>query len=178
MQSKKPKPVPVESTPPTLPSAIAKNTAVQDPHQEPTHRRMVLEKFHPPHLNVDKEEFGQDVAEHNLKTLQDSRWAKDDLQGGGQHSRAQRDSRRADVFGDAPPERNPARGNAERKFRRKKDPRRDVAEHDPKTPTKNQRWAKEDEAPRELPRVHVDKEEFSRDVAEDNLKTLKDSRWA
>ncbi|KAI3339502.1 hypothetical protein F4824DRAFT_455537 [Ustulina deusta] len=177
MRSKKPKPVPVESAPPALPSAIAKNTAVQDPHQEPTHHRTVLEKFDPPHLNVDKEEFGQDVAEHNLKTLQDSRWAKDDPQG-GQHSSAQRDSRRANVFRDAPPERNPARGNAEKKFRRKKDPRRDVAEHDCKTPTKNQRWAKEDEAPRELPRVHVDKEEFSRDVAEDNLKTLKDSRWA
>jgi hypothetical protein len=36
----------------------------------------------------------------------------------------------------------------------------------------------EDEAPRELPRVHMDWEEFNREVKLYGLKTLKDSRWA
>ncbi|KAI0864853.1 hypothetical protein F4860DRAFT_463603 [Xylaria cubensis] len=45
---------------------------------------------------------------------------------------------------------------------------------------RNQRWAQDEfkEAPQEPPRVNFDWKEFEREVRENNLKTLKDSRWA
>ncbi|TRX95699.1 hypothetical protein FHL15_003253 [Xylaria flabelliformis] len=45
---------------------------------------------------------------------------------------------------------------------------------------RNQRWAQAEfrEAPQEPPRVNFDWKEFEREVRENNLKTLKDSRWA
>ncbi|TGJ81836.1 hypothetical protein E0Z10_g6916 [Xylaria hypoxylon] len=45
----------------------------------PARRPRVVEKFDPPHLNVDKEEFERDIAEYGLRKLKNSRWAETNI---------------------------------------------------------------------------------------------------
>ncbi|KAI1748740.1 hypothetical protein F4782DRAFT_534178 [Xylaria castorea] len=103
------------------------------------------------------------------KTLRSSRWAKDDtmvdcelktLKCSRWAGYDQKDAPRRMVTNTKPFQQNTIR-------------------YTRKTP-KNLRWAKDGwkEAPLEPPRVNFDWEEFEREVKENNLKTLKDSRWA
>ncbi|KAI0450986.1 hypothetical protein F5B21DRAFT_528312 [Xylaria acuta] len=99
------------------------------------------------------------------KTLKDSRWAKDDTKANCElqtlkWSRwAERNQKDAPQHMDI----------------NKRPPRQISTGHNNKT-----RWAKDEEkeVQPEPPRVNFDWEEFEREVKENNLKTLKDSRWA
>ncbi|KAF2962694.1 hypothetical protein GQX73_g10881 [Xylaria multiplex] len=68
---------PVRRTQSVIASATTALTT-QHAEKKPARCLRVLEKFDPAHLNVDREEFEQDIAEYGLKTLKHSRWAEDD----------------------------------------------------------------------------------------------------
>ncbi|KAI0973676.1 hypothetical protein F4678DRAFT_486861 [Xylaria arbuscula] len=156
----------------------------------------IFENFDPPRLNVDKEEFRQDVEEYSLRTLKDSRWAKKEAQEDHHHPEAPKASQRktgdpqnnyhprplpysraANTTASDVPKQNPPYVKKEQKFQANKQSWRNGPGHNRKT-AQNPRRVEEEETPREPPRVIMDMEEFARDVEKYNLKTLKDSRWA
>ncbi|KAI1293225.1 hypothetical protein F5Y03DRAFT_374554 [Xylaria venustula] len=182
-----------ESTVPALSPATITDKAPSDAIKVATPQR-VFEKFDAPRLNVDKEEFRQDVKEYGLRTLKDSRWAKNGAReehrpeaprdSPGKTSDPQYDflpalrgSGPANSIGRDTSKQNPPYVKTERKFQPKKQSGRDGPKYNGKTPRKFQ-GIQEHETPREPPRLLMDKEEFARDVEKYNLKTLKDSRWA
>ncbi|KAI0532627.1 hypothetical protein GGR58DRAFT_517574 [Xylaria digitata] len=86
--SLEPQPVAVPSAPIPITAPVRHNQpfitsthsfTTRDAEKEPARRPRVLGKFDPTRLNVDREEFEQDVVEYGLKTLKHSRWAEDDM---------------------------------------------------------------------------------------------------
>ncbi|KAI3318068.1 hypothetical protein HD806DRAFT_540539 [Xylariaceae sp. AK1471] len=159
----------------------------------------VLEEFEKPDINVDKDEFSQDVAKYGLKTLQDSRWATKKTEAPGFRrdvakygSKTLKDSRWTTQKTEAPgsrrsaPVRREGSFGREGSFRGEGSFRREAPKYGLKTTQDSRRRTTEKtEVPRAIveqnefkDRVVVNKEEFDREVAEYGLKTLKDSRWA
>ncbi|KAI1351943.1 hypothetical protein F5Y01DRAFT_101628 [Xylaria sp. FL0043] len=174
MESKDPEPAPATPGP-----AVQTSVVVEHPTEDeaPASGPVAFE-YDLSCLSSDAEESKDDAAEHNLKTLKDSRWAKDNSQD-DKHSEYSRDSvsSRNDFKG---PSRSQSCGEPEKRNQRKKGKwRNGSGRHRHKT-QKNPRQTKEEdeETPREPPRLLMDMEEFERDVEKYNLKTLKDSRWA
>ncbi|KAI1274246.1 hypothetical protein F5Y07DRAFT_401536 [Xylaria sp. FL0933] len=174
IESKDPEPAPATPGP-----AVQTSVVVEHPTEDETPASSPAAfEFDLPCLSSDAEESKDDAAEHNLKTLKDSRWAKDNSQD-NEHSEYSRDSVSSgnDFKG---PSRSQSRGEPEKRNQRKKGKsRHGSGRHSHKT-QKNPRQTKEEEeeTPREPPRLLMDMEEFKKDVEKYNLKTLKDSRWA
>ncbi|KAI0428323.1 hypothetical protein F5Y09DRAFT_313343 [Xylaria sp. FL1042] len=116
-----------------------------------------------------------------LKTLKDSRWASDDFQDDN-HPPASKGSRPANDHAKDGPKRNQQWVKPDKRTQPKKEHWRNASKHSRKTPKDSGGAKEEEETPREPPheppRLHMDMEEFKRDVEKYNLKTLKDSRWA
>ncbi|KAI0870430.1 hypothetical protein GGS24DRAFT_510955 [Hypoxylon argillaceum] len=157
-------------------------------------RRAEAEKpREPPRVKFDWEEFHREVKAHNPKTLKDSRWAD---KGGQDEKYEKKEKAKKEEKEEVKPREPPPVIFDWEEFHR------EVRENNLKT-LKDSRWAdkdekeekegkyakeekhmkhkkheKEEEKPREPPLVIFDWEEFNREVKENNLKTLKDSRWA
>ncbi|KAI0813681.1 hypothetical protein GGR55DRAFT_702721 [Xylaria sp. FL0064] len=170
MESKDPEPAPATPGPAVQPSVVVEHLTEDE---APASGPAVFE-FDLPCLSSDAEEFKDDVAEHNLKTLKNSRWAGDDAQD-DEHSKHFKAfvPTGNDVKG---PSRNQSWAEPEKRKQGKRGKwRNGSGRYTLKTQKDSQQTKDEEE---ETPRLLMDMEEFKRDVKKYNLKTLKDSRWA